>query len=60
MLKVRVLWVPKCKAEYAEPLGRLSMLSFKEIFESEDTLFRKKIGFTPKEDCKEDIFKELA
>lgn len=29
---------------------RLKKVAFKEIFESEDTLFRKKIGFTFKED----------
>lgn len=42
---------------YEEPLGRLNKLAFKEIFESEDTLFRKKIGFAFKEDCKGDISK---
>lgn len=42
---------------YEEPLGRLNKLAFKEIFESEDTLFRKKIGFAFKKDCKRDISK---
>ena len=36
------------------------LAKFKEIFESGDTLFRKKIGFPLNKDCKEDIFKAMA
>lgn len=39
-------------------LRRLNKFSIKEIFESEDTLFRKKTGFAFKEDCKGDISKQ--
>ena len=42
---------------YGKPLGKLNKLSFKEIFESGDTLFRMKIGFPLNKDYKEDIFK---
>lgn len=45
------------QSRYETPLRRLNKLAFKEIFESEDTLFGRKIGFAFKEDCKEDISK---
>lgn len=61
VLRACALWAPRHRLSGDEELfGRVSKLAFKEIFASENTLFRKKIDFTFKEDCKEAIFKAMA
>lgn len=49
MLKLHAPWA-QGSLGMKSLLGDLKKLAFKEIFESEDTLFRKKIGFAFKED----------
>lgn len=61
VLRACVFWVFRYRLFGDEEFfGRVSKLVFKEIFVSENILFRKKIDFIFKEDCKEVIFKAMV